>query len=116
MCDVPDKICLGHSPIPVKLVDDPDESGSYAYPEREIEIDKSLSDTNRIVTLIHEVIHDIFLTTGMNADASGPHDKLKHLTEEQIACALSQGITELLFRNPQFLKYVEAIAYPKDTA
>jgi len=65
-------------------------SGEIDYTNHIISIDKNLSEDEKIVTFIHEMTHGIFHNQG----------NLKWRDNENLICAVSEGLFQVIKDNP----------------
>lgn len=97
---LPETICIGYQDIEVIETDFPDgEQGVYISDKSQIRIQKDLSSRESLNTVLHECLHAVFCVYGIN------EEKDKE-SEEKLVTALGNGLTEVLSRNPELVKWV----------
>lgn len=79
--------------------------GEYHAKKQEIEFDESLTETEKLNTVFHEVGHALVHTMGIKFH-SGEQ-------EEDVINSLAAGYITALKDNPAFLDWIQAILFPE---
>mgnify|MGYP003120259949 CR=1 FL=1 len=102
---LPGTIHLGHRKLKVSEISPKTASKESVYgdfdPAKDrIRIDRSLTHTKKLNTLIHEIVH--LLLDHFNAG-------LKDKDEEKVCEVLGSGLSDLFAQNPRLLKYINSV-------
>lgn len=102
---LPGTIHLGHRKLKVteispKTANKESVYGDFDPAKDKIRIDKSLTHTKKLNTLLHEIVH--LLLDHFNAE-------LKSKDEEKVCEVLGSGLSDLFAQNPRLLKYINSI-------
>lgn len=99
---LPTLIRIGYQDIKVSEVDLIDDAqGLYRADSSEIRIKQGMEGRELLNTLLHECLHGIFYCYGLKEILE--HDDKR---EEQIVNAVGNGLTEILIRNPDLVKFI----------
>lgn len=94
---IPKKLKIGAFTIPVKFEEELELDGAacngiWCSRELEIKLDPALSEQHRAATLLHEILHAIFWTSGLTW-------ALEETCEETVVTALSYGLYQVIKDN-----------------
>lgn len=103
------KIKVGYSDVKLEYVGEEDSKwlkehhGEFIAETSVIKLAKNQRPSEELNTLIHEILHAIVYTYGLNNDA-GVLKKTQD--EEQVVAVLANGLQQIIRDNPKFLAYV----------
>ena len=98
---LPKIIKLGYQDIKVSEFEFMDgEQGCYRADPPEIRVKQGEQGRELLNTLLHECIHAVIYTYGLKKDFKDDEE------EEKIVNALGNGLTEILVRNPELVKFI----------
>ena len=98
---IPTRIKVGYQDIKViesDLIDG--AQGCYRADEPEIRVKEGMSKVETLNTILHEILHSIVYVYGLKEEFKD-NDK-----EEKLVNALGNGLTEVLLRNPDVVRFI----------
>jgi hypothetical protein len=99
-----DKIKIGYTNYAIVEETSEDLEGQFVHQDKQIKIASLQDPVNKLNTVLHEILHGIWLHWGLSNSVKGKN------SEETVVNAVANGLTTVIVDNPLLLLTLNGLA------